>query len=137
MTELAALAGEPGLFGPPPPGGAPVRHRAPLLPPAQQLGKRQTKRPASYAEAADLDSYLDGSGVRQHRTIAATQASVCTEVQLAVHSMPCSSDVRLPNPIILLPHLPAPLLYTKTNCVLVAGRVGRGRGRDCSSGRRC
>lgn len=64
MTELAALAGEPGLFGPPPAKGAPVKHRAPLLPPAQQLGKRQTKRPASYAEAADLDSYLDGSGVR-------------------------------------------------------------------------
>jgi hypothetical protein len=67
VTELAALAGEPGLFGPPPPGGAPARHRAPLLPPAQQLGKRQTKRPASYAEAADLDSYLDGSGVRIRR----------------------------------------------------------------------
>lgn len=61
MTELAALAGEPGLFGPPAPKGSqPARHRAPMLPPAQQLGKRQTKRPASYAEAGDIDSYLDG-----------------------------------------------------------------------------
>lgn len=64
MTELAALAGQPGLFGPPPAAGSQQRHKPPP-PPQPELGKRQTKRPVSYAEAGDLDSYLDGSGVRR------------------------------------------------------------------------
>jgi len=58
VTELAALAGQPGLFGEAPPPGA----KRPKAPPPPELGKRRTKRPASYADAGDLDSFLDGDG---------------------------------------------------------------------------